>query len=214
MIVSKAKTIMWFVNGNAGKVPPECNLILLNKTAICDFKRHLETLNSANSTIRMYLQATYTFMYWLKNWDETEGKVQLEHYDNAMACLTMVIKGVSKKARQDTRREKCTDIGRTAPPTPWEVNAVLRKAYPLVRIIVDRCASGSVNSDDLFMMNAYICAEICIHHAQRPSMVENLRKAEFDAAQPVRNKETGKVDYIVRVADHGTGAGTESRTRW
>ena len=35
-------------------------------------------------------------------------------------------------------------------------------------------------------------------------MVENLRKAEFDAAQPVRNKETGKVDYIVRVADHKT----------
>jgi hypothetical protein len=33
-------------------------------------------------------------------------------------------------------------------------------------------------------------------------MVENLRKAEFDAAQPVRNKETGKIDYIVRVADH------------
>jgi hypothetical protein len=30
----------------------------------------------------------------------------------------MVIKGVSKKARQDTRRDKCTDIGRTAPPTP------------------------------------------------------------------------------------------------
>jgi hypothetical protein len=24
-------------------------------------------------------------------------------------------------------------------------------------------------------------------------MVENLRKAEFDAAQPVRNKETGKI---------------------
>jgi hypothetical protein len=35
-------------------------------------------------------------------------------------------------------------------------------------------------------------------------MVENLRKAEFDAAQPVRNQETGKVDYIVRVADHKT----------
>jgi hypothetical protein len=35
-------------------------------------------------------------------------------------------------------------------------------------------------------------------------MVENLRKAEFDAAQPVRNKETGKIDYIVRVADHKT----------
>jgi hypothetical protein len=33
-------------------------------------------------------------------------------------------------------------------------------------------------------------------------MVENLRKAELDAAQPVRNKETGKIDYIVRVADH------------
>ena len=33
-------------------------------------------------------------------------------------------------------------------------------------------------------------------------MVENLRKAEFDAAQPVRNKETGEIDYIVRVADH------------
>jgi hypothetical protein len=33
-------------------------------------------------------------------------------------------------------------------------------------------------------------------------MVENIRKAEFDAAQPVRNKETGKIDYIVRVADH------------
>jgi hypothetical protein len=44
----------------------------------------------------------------------------------------MMIKGVSKKARQDTRREKCTDIGRTAPPTPWEVNAVLRSAYPRV----------------------------------------------------------------------------------
>jgi hypothetical protein len=33
-------------------------------------------------------------------------------------------------------------------------------------------------------------------------MVENLRKAEFDTAQPVRNKETGKIDYIVMVADH------------
>ena len=44
---------------------------------------------------------------------QTIGKVQLEHYDNAMSCLTMVIKGVSKKARQDTRRDKCTDIGRT-----------------------------------------------------------------------------------------------------
>lgn len=33
-------------------------------------------------------------------------------------------------------------------------------------------------------------------------MVENLRKAEFDAAQPVRNRDTGKTDYIVRVADH------------
>ena len=52
-----------------------------------------------------------------------------------MSCLTMVIKGVSKKARQDTRRDKCTDIGRTAPPTPWEVNAVLRKASPLVSMI-------------------------------------------------------------------------------
>ena len=56
----------------------------------------------------------------MKNWDETEGKVQLEHYDNAMACLTMVIKGVSKKARQDTRREKCTDIGRTGECCPEE----------------------------------------------------------------------------------------------
>ena len=37
---------------------------------------------------------------------QTIGKVQLEHYDNAMSCLTMVIKGVSKKARQDTRRDK------------------------------------------------------------------------------------------------------------
>lgn len=54
------------------------------------------------------------------------------------------------------------------------------------------------------MVNAFFCAEICIHHAQRPSMVENLRKAEFDAAQPIRNKETGKVDYIVRDADHKT----------
>ena len=35
-------------------------------------------------------------------------------------------------------------------------------------------------------------------------MVKNLRKAEFDAAQPVRNRETGKTDYIVRVADHKT----------
>jgi hypothetical protein len=35
-------------------------------------------------------------------------------------------------------------------------------------------------------------------------MVENLRKAEFEAAQPVRNKETGKIDYIVRAADHKT----------
>ena len=50
----------------------------------------------------------------------------------------MVIKGVSKKARQDTRLYKCTDIGRTAPPTPWEVNAVLRKASPLISMIVDR----------------------------------------------------------------------------
>jgi hypothetical protein len=33
---------------------------------------------------------------------------------------------------------------------------------------------------------------------------ENLRKAEFDAAQPVRNKEKGKIDYIVKVADHKT----------
>ena len=66
---------------------------------------------------------------------QTIGKVQLEHYDNAMSCLAMVIKGVSKKARQDTRRDKCTDIGRTAPPTPWEVNAVLRKASPLVSMI-------------------------------------------------------------------------------
>ena len=38
-------------------------------------------------------------------------------------------------------------------------------------------------------------------------MVENLRKAEFDAAQPVRNKETGKMDYIVRVADHKSAPG-------
>ena len=205
MIVSKAKTIMWFVNGNAEKVHPECNLILLNKTAIGNFKRHLETLNFANSTIRIYLQSTFTFMNWLKNWDETEGKIQLEHYTNAMSYLSMMIKGVSKKARQDTRREKCTDIGRTAPPTPWEVNAVLRSAYPRVSIIVDRCvAAGSVSSEDLSMVNAFFCAEICIHHAQRPSMVENLRKAEFDAAQPVRNQETGKVDYIVRVADHKT----------
>jgi hypothetical protein len=73
---------------------------------------------------------------------QTIGKVQLEHYDNAMSCLTMVIKGVSKKARQDTRRDKCTDIGRTAPPTPWEVNAVMRKASPLVRMIVDRCVAS------------------------------------------------------------------------
>ena len=42
-------------------------------------------------------------MNWLKNWDETEGKVQLEHYANAMSCLSMIL-GVSKKARQDTRR--------------------------------------------------------------------------------------------------------------
>ena len=104
MIVSKAKTIMWFVNGNAEKVHPKCNLILLNKTAIGNFKRHLETLNFANSTIRIYLQSTFTFMNWLKNWDETEGKVQLEHYTNAMSCLSMMIKGVSKKARKDTRR--------------------------------------------------------------------------------------------------------------
>ena len=103
MIVSKAKIIMWFVNGNAEKVHPECNLILLNKTAICNFKRHLETLNFANSTIRIYLQSTFTFMNWLKNWDETEGKAQLEHYANAMSCLSMIL-GVSKKAKQDTRR--------------------------------------------------------------------------------------------------------------
>jgi len=205
MIVSKAKAIMWFANGNTQKESPECNLSLLNKTSICEFKRHLESLNFVNSTIRMYLQATFTFMRWLKHWDESVGKVQLEHYDNAMSYLTMVIQGVSKKARQDTRRDKCTDIGRTAPPTPWEVNAVMRKASPLVNIIVDRCvAAGSVNSDDLYMMNAYFCAEVCIHHAQRPSVVENLRKAEFDAAQPVRNRETGKTDYIVRVADHKT----------
>jgi hypothetical protein len=76
---------MWFVNGNAEKVHPECNLILLNKTAIGNFKRHLETLNFANSTIRIYLQSTFTFMNWLKNWDETEGKIQLEHYTNAMS---------------------------------------------------------------------------------------------------------------------------------
>jgi hypothetical protein len=89
-----------------------------------------------------------------------------------MSYLSMMIKGVSKKARQDTRREKCTDIGRTAPPTPWEVNAVLRSAYPRVSIIVDRCvAAGSVSSEDLSMVNAFFCAEICIHHAQRPSMV-------------------------------------------
>jgi hypothetical protein len=56
-------------NGNAEKVHPECNLILLNKTAIGNFKRHLETLNFANSTIRIYLQSTFTFMNWLKNWD-------------------------------------------------------------------------------------------------------------------------------------------------
>ena len=69
----------------------------------------------------------------------------------------------------------------------------------------DRCvAADSVNSDDLFMMNSYFCAEVCIHHAQRPSMVENRRKAEYDAAKPVRNRETGKTDYIVRVADHKT----------
>jgi hypothetical protein len=75
----------------------------------------------------------------------------------------------------------------------------------MVSIIVDRCvAAGSVSSEDLSMVNAFFCAEICIHHAQRPSMVENLRKPEFDAAQPVRNQETGKVDYIVRVADHKT----------
>ena len=47
-------------------------------------------------------------------------------------------------------------------------------------------------------MNSYFCAEVCTHHVQRPSMVENLRKAEFDAAQPVRNKETGKIDYTSR----------------
>lgn len=135
MIVSNAKAIMWFANGNTQKENPECNISLLNKTSICEFKRHLESLNFANSTIRMYLQATFTFMHWLKHWDESVGKVQLEHYDNAMSCLTMVIKSVSKKAMQETRRDKCTDIGRTAPPTPWEVNAVLRKASPLVSMI-------------------------------------------------------------------------------
>jgi hypothetical protein len=30
-------------------------------------------------------------------------------------------------------------------------------------------------------------------------MVENLRKAEFDAAQPVRNKETGKIATCIPV---------------
>jgi hypothetical protein len=59
-----------------------------------------------------------------------------------MLCLaSLCIKGVSKKARHDTRRDKCTDIGRTAPPTPWEVNAVMRKASALVRMIVDRCVA-------------------------------------------------------------------------
>jgi hypothetical protein len=40
-------------------------------------------------------------------------------------------------------------------------------------------------------------------------MVENLRKAEFDAAQPVRNKETGewaiyhaKSSFCGRFCDH------------
>jgi hypothetical protein len=33
-------------------------------------------------------------------------------------------------------------------------------------------------------------------------MVENLRKAEFDAAQPVRNKETGKIDYSHKADVH------------
>jgi len=69
----------------------------------------------------MYLQATFAFIHWLKHWGESVGKVQLEHYDNAMSCLTMVIKGVSKKARQDTRQDKCMDICRTTPPTSWEV---------------------------------------------------------------------------------------------
>jgi len=61
MIVSKAKAIMWFANGNTQE-SPECNLSLLNKTSICEFKRHLESLNFANSTIRMYLLATFTFI--------------------------------------------------------------------------------------------------------------------------------------------------------
>jgi hypothetical protein len=32
-------------------------------------------------------------------------------------------------------------------------------------------------------------------------MVENLRKAEFDAAQPVRNKETGKIESCLAFLD-------------
>jgi hypothetical protein len=44
MIVSKAKTIMWFVNGNAEKVHPECNLILLNKTVTLPAATHLSTI--------------------------------------------------------------------------------------------------------------------------------------------------------------------------
>jgi hypothetical protein len=43
-----------------------------------------------------------------------------------------------------------------------------------------------------------------IHRIQYMLPDNDIRKAEFDAAQPVRNQETGKVDYIVRVADHKT----------
>jgi hypothetical protein len=60
MIVSKAKTIMWFVNGNAEKVHPECNLILLNKTAIGNFKRHLETLPIHEGKCRLQVYSNST----------------------------------------------------------------------------------------------------------------------------------------------------------
>jgi hypothetical protein len=55
------------------------------------------------------------------------------------------------------------------------VNAVMRKASPLY--------------------NSYFCAEVCTHHAQRPSMVENLRKAELDRVDHCTTSLTGLV-YI------------------
>jgi hypothetical protein len=52
-------------------------------------------------------------MNWLKNWDETEGKAQLEHYANAMSCLSMI--DTQKKERLLDLTSRNSDVGQVAP---------------------------------------------------------------------------------------------------